>query len=129
MTEADARAAIEQGVQGIVVSDHGGAAAGAAAPIDVLPAIADAVNGRAVVLVDGSFRRGTDILKALILGAHAVLVARPVMWGLAGYGADGVQSVIELLQTSLGRNMAMIGAPNLKSLTRRMVKIHARSAS
>lgn len=129
MTATDARAAIDHGARGIIVSDHGGASAGASAPLDVLPEIADAVIGRASILVDGSFRRGTDILKALVLGAQAVLVARPVMWGLAAYGADGVQSVIELLQTGLGRNMAMIGAPSLSRLTRSMVKIHARSAS
>lgn len=128
MTPADAKTAIEQGARAIVVSDHGGAAPGGPAPIDALSSIAELVNGRAALLVDGSFRRGTDILKALVLGAQAVLVARPVMWGLAAYGADGVQSVIELLQTTLGRNMCMIGAPNLKSLTRSMMKIHPKPA-
>ena len=122
MTTGDAKTAIEQGARGIVVSDHGGAG-GKTAPIEVLPSIAELVGGKAVVLIDGSVRRGTDILKALVLGAQAVLVARPVMWGLAAYGADGVQSVIELLQTTFGRNMGTIGAPNLKSLTRSMVKI------
>jgi 4-hydroxymandelate oxidase len=128
MTPPDAKAAVEQGARGIVVSDHGGAAPGAPAPIEILSSIADVVNGRASLLVDGGFRRGTDILKALLLGAQAVLVARPVMWGLAAYGADGVQSVIELLQTTLGRNMCMIGAPNLKNLTQSMLKIHPRPA-
>lgn len=123
MTTADAKTAIEQGARGIVVSDHG-VASGTQTPIEILPSIVDLVNGRAAVLIDGSFRRGTDILKALVLGAHAVLVARPVMWGLSAYGAEGVQSVIELLQTTLGRNMGTIGALNLKSLTRSMVKVH-----
>lgn len=129
MTTADANAAIQQGARGIIVSDHGGAARGTASPIEILPSIADSVQGRATVLVDGSFRRGTDLLKALVLGAAGVVIARPVMWGLASYGAEGVQSVIELAQTALGRNMSMIGAPNLKSLTRSMVKIHARRSA
>jgi len=125
MTTGDARTAIEEGARGIVISDHG-ATNGKDAPIDVLPGIADLAGGKATILIDGSFRRGTDVLKALVLGAQAVLVARPVMWALAAYGADGVQSVIELLQTSLGRNMGTVGAPNLKSLTRNMVRIENR---
>ena len=125
MSTADATAAIEHGARGLVVSDHGGRLAGTVTPIEVLPSIADLVGGKAVVLIDGGVQRGTDILKALVLGAQAVLVARPVMWGLAAYGAEGVQSVLELLQTTFGRNMGTIGAPNLKSLTRSMVKVHA----
>ena len=69
--------------------------------------------GKVPVLVDGSFRRGTDILKALAFGAKAVAVGRPVMWGLAAYGADGVQGVIEMLQTELARYMAMCGRSTL----------------
>jgi 4-hydroxymandelate oxidase len=126
MTPADAKTAIDQGARGIVVSDHGGRfVAGKVTPIEVLPSIAEAVGGKAVILLDGSVQRGTDILKALVLGAQAVLVARPVMWGLAAYGIDGVQGVIELLQTTFGRNMGTIGAPNLKAITRSMVKVHA----
>jgi 4-hydroxymandelate oxidase len=74
--------------------------------------------------VDGSFRRGTDILKALAFGAHAVLVGRPAMWGLAAYGADGVQGVVEMLQTELARYMGMCGKSNLKMLDRTLVKVH-----
>jgi len=125
MTPQDAKTAIEHGVHGIVVSDHGAAGA-KTSPIEVLPAIADTVSGKAVVLVDGSFRRGTDILKALVLGAQGVLLARPVMWGLAAYGAEGVQSVIELLQSDLARHMGAVGASNLKSLTRNHIRIHRR---
>jgi len=126
MTIADAKAAIDQGAKGIVVSDHGGADEDKTAPIDVLPSIVDAVAGKAAVLVDGSFRRGSDIAKALAFGAKGVLLARPVMWGLAAYGADGVQSVIELLHSDLARTMGALGAPNLKSLTREMVRVHKR---
>ena len=125
-TDADALAAIDHGVQGIVVSTHGMAAAAGAAPIEVLASIADRVRGKTAVLVDGSFRRGSDILKALILGAQAVIVARPVMWGLAAYGADGVRAMIEMLQSDLARQMGAIGAPNPSQLTRDMVRIHKR---
>ena len=88
----------------------------------VLPAVADAVNGRVPILVDGSFRRGTDVLKGLALGATAVLVARPPMWGLAAYGAEGVQTVVEILQTELARNMAMSGRPTISMIDRELVR-------
>ena len=74
------------------------------------------------MLVDGSFRRGTDILKALAFGARAVLVGRPVMWGLAAYGADGVQGVIEMLQTELARYMAMCGRSTISKLDRTVLQ-------
>jgi len=126
MSPQDARAAVEQGAHGIVVSNHGGAASSTLSPIEVLPSIADAAAGKVPILVDGSFRRNSDIVKALVFGAKAVLLARPVMWGLAAYGADGVQTVIEILQTDIARNMGALGAPTLKHLTRSMVKIHQR---
>ena len=125
MSPEDAKTAINEGAKGIVVSDHG-AAAGKPSPIEVLPTIVDAVSGKAAVLVDGSFRRGSDVVKALALGAQGVLVSRPVMWGLAAYGADGVQAVVELLQSDLGRNMGALGAPNLKALTRSLLRMHRR---
>ncbi len=90
----------------------------------MLAAIVDGVDGRIPVLVDGGFRRGTDIMKALAFGARAVLVGRPVMWGLAAYGADGVQAVVEMLQTELGRVMGCCGTPNLAAITRAVVKVH-----
>jgi 4-hydroxymandelate oxidase len=126
MTTQDAKTAVEQGAQGIVVSNHGGVASNTLAPIEVLPSIVDAVGGNVPVLVDGSFRRNSDIVKALAFGAKAVLLARPVMWGLAAYGAEGVQAVIEILQSDIARNMGALGAPTLKALTRAMVKIHQR---
>jgi 4-hydroxymandelate oxidase len=122
-----ARQALENGAQGIVFSNYGGLLGRAAsASIVDLPAVVEAVGGKVPVLMDGGFRRGTDILKALALGASAVLVARPVAWGLAAYGADGVQGVVEMLQTELARYMAMCGKPNLAALERGMVKIHAK---
>jgi isopentenyl diphosphate isomerase/L-lactate dehydrogenase-like FMN-dependent dehydrogenase len=140
MTTADAQTAVAQGARGIVVSSFrsGGAflSAGASAkaeapperlaPIEVLPAIVDAVDGKATVLVDGSFRRGSDIIKALALGAQGVLLARPIMWALAGYGAEGVRVMIEMLQNDLARHMGALGAENLKSLNRSFLRIHRR---
>jgi 4-hydroxymandelate oxidase len=125
-TPEAARIALKHGVQGVIVShyrglrrsDHG-------AGVLALPAIVDAVGGQVPVLADGSFRRGTDVLKALALGARAVLVGRPVMWGLAAYGADGVRGVIEMLQTELARYMAMCGQSNLQMLDRSILRVHA----
>lgn len=126
MTTDEAKQAVSLGAQGIIVSNHGGVPTNTPAPIEVLAGIADAVAGRAAILIDGSFRRGPDILKALILGAHAVVIGRPSIWGLAAYGADGVQGVIEMLQSDLGRHMGALGTPNLKSLNRNFARIHRR---
>jgi isopentenyl diphosphate isomerase/L-lactate dehydrogenase-like FMN-dependent dehydrogenase len=123
-TPADAAAALAHGAQGIVVSNYGGLLASKDAPILELPKIIDAVGGKAPVLVDGSLRRGTDVIKALAFGAQGVIVARPTMWGLAAYGADGVQSVIEMLQTELARYMGMCGKSTLKMLDRTLLKVH-----
>jgi 4-hydroxymandelate oxidase len=125
MSPEEAQSAVQKGVQGIVVSNYGGLLTpGLASPMEMLPAIADAVAGRVPVLVDGGFRRGSDILKALVLGAQGVFLARPVMWGLSAYGAEGVQGVLEMLQTELGRSIAQCSKPNLKALDRSVVKIH-----
>ena len=126
MTMEEARAAVGQGAQGLVVSNHGAVGSTTPATIEALPPIVDAVGGKVPVLVDGSFRRNSDIVKALVFGAKAVLVARPVMWGLAAYGAEGVQTVVEILQTDVARNMGALGAPTLAALTRSMVKVHSR---
>jgi 4-hydroxymandelate oxidase len=121
-----ARIALKHGVQGVIVSHYRGLPGPDRGPgVLVLPAIVDAVGGQVPVLADGSFRRGTDVLKALALGARAVLVGRPVMWGLAAYGADGVRGVIEMLQTELARYMAMCGQSNLQTLDRSILRVHA----
>lgn len=126
MTARDATTAVTHGAQGLVVSDYGRPAApGRPTPPEALPAIVEAVGAAVPVLLDGGVRRGSDVMKALALGARAVLVARPVMWGLAAYGAEGVQSVLELLQTELGRVMGCCGTPGLAAITRRVVTIHA----
>jgi 4-hydroxymandelate oxidase len=123
-TPAEATAAVQHNVQGIIASNYGGLLANKDAMILALPNIVDAVAGKVPVLTDGSFRRGTDTLKALAFGATGVLLGRPVMWGLAAYGEAGVQSVIEMAQTELARYMGMCGRPNLKALDRTAVKVH-----
>jgi isopentenyl diphosphate isomerase/L-lactate dehydrogenase-like FMN-dependent dehydrogenase len=122
LTPDAAKAALDRGAKAIVVSAYGGA--GRVPAMEALPVVVDAVAGRVPVLVDGSFRRGTDVLKALAFGAKAVLIARPVAWGLAAYGADGVQHVIELLRGELARAMVMCGKAKLADLDRGLVKIH-----
>lgn len=133
-TPAEAKLALQQGAKGIIVSSYGGVASATRASgalILQLAAIVDAVAGQAPglpvlpVLVDGGFRRGTDIVKALAFGAQAVVVGRPVMWGLAAYGAEGVRSVVEMLQTETARYMAMCGKSRVEMLTREIVRVHA----
>lgn len=128
MSAEDAAAALEQGADGIVVS-NGRLREASVAPMDVLTSIADEVAGRMPILIDGSFRRGTDVLKALILGAQAVLLGRPIAWGLAAYGADGVQWVVQLVQNELARCFAMLGASTPAQLTRANLTIHQRASS
>lgn len=128
MSAGEARSAAEHGVQGIVVSAYRGSAAvpGMASSIESLPAIVEAAGARLTVLADGGFRRGSDLLKALALGARAVVATRPALWGLAAYGAAGVQHVIELLQTELARDMAMCGKPNIAAIDKATVRLHRR---
>lgn len=127
MSPEEAQKAVAAGVQGIVVSNYSGRPlTGIASPIEMLPSIAAAVGGKLPILIDGSFRRGSDVLKALALGAQAVLLGRPALWGLAAYGADGVQNVVELIQSELARDMAMCGKVNIKALDPSVVRIHRR---
>ena len=123
-TPEAAKLALQHDIQGLVASTHGSVGGRDQPVVLTLSAIVEAVAGKVPVLVDGSFRRGTDVLKALAFGATAVLVGRPVMWGLAAYGADGVQGVLEMLQTELARYMAMSGKPNLKSIDASLVRVH-----
>ena len=112
MAPADAELAIEAGAGGIVVSNHGGRQLdGVPATIDALPAVADAVAGRVPVLMDGGVRRGTDVLVALALGADAVLVGRPALWGLAVDGEQGARQVLELLRDEIKLALALLGCP------------------
>ena len=126
MSAQEARAALEHGAKGMVVSSYRPAGSGLAGSLEVLPEIAKLVAGKVPILIDGSFRRGSDILKALALGAKAALVTRPALWGLATYGSQGVQKVIEMLQSEMARDMAMLGVANLAQITPAYVKVHRR---
>jgi 4-hydroxymandelate oxidase len=127
MHPEEALKAAAAGLQGIVVSNYSPKPIiGVASPIEMLPSIADAVSGKLAILIDGSFRLGSDVLKALALGANAVLLGRPAIWGLAAYEAEGVQAVMELIQSEFARDMAMCGKVNLKALDRTAVTIHKR---
>jgi len=118
----DAVRAVEHGASAIVVSNHGGRQLDTSIPsITALPEVAEAVSGRAEVYMDGGIRRGTDVLKALALGARAVLVGRPVLWGLAVDGEAGVGAVLELLRSEFDLAMALAGARNVSELTRDLV--------
>ena len=126
LTAQDAALAVEHGADGILVSNHGGRQLdGAVATLEALPEVVAAVDGRCEVYLDGGVRRGTDVLKALALGARAVLVGRPVLWGLAVDGADGVRAVLELLRDEFELAMALAGKPTLASIDRSLVKVPA----
>jgi 4-hydroxymandelate oxidase len=122
----DAKQAVARGAKAVVVSNYRGRNVAALPGTLLLVApVVQAVGDRIPVLVDGSFRRGTDILKALGFGAKGVLIGRPVMWGLAAYGADGVQGVVEMLQTELARYMCMCGRPSLAAVDPSVLRVHA----
>jgi 4-hydroxymandelate oxidase len=123
LTTEDALMAVEHGCAGIVVSNHGGRQLDSSpATIEVLPEIADAVRDRADIIIDGGVRRGTDVLKALALGAKAVLIGRPYIWGLAYGGADGAAQVLELLRLEFETSMALCGVTSVGQITRRLVR-------
>lgn len=125
MAPSEATAALDAGAAAVCVSNHGGRAVdGVPAAIEALPAVAEAVGGRAPVLVDGGFRRGSDILKGLALGADAVLLGRPVVWALAAYGAPGVTRLLEILHSELALAMGLSGTPTLADVRRELVRIH-----
>jgi 4-hydroxymandelate oxidase len=122
MTVRDAKRAVEAGVDIIWVSNHGGRQLDhTQASIDALPPIADAVAGRAAIIVDGGFTRGTAVLKGLALGATVVAVGRTVLWGLAADGAAGVASALDILRRELRTTMALAGQTSVKNLDRDLV--------
>lgn len=119
----DAVRAMEHGAKGIIVSNHGGRQLdGAIASLEALPEVVEAVGDKAAVLVDGGIRRGTDVLKALALGAKAVLVGRPVLWGLAVDGEAGVRHVLELLRDEFDIAMALSGCANVRDIDSSLVR-------
>ena len=119
MTAEDAGRALDEGADGVVVSNHGGRVLdGQPASLDVLPEISDLVGDRAPVLFDGGVRNGGDVFKALALGARAVLIGRPYIWGLAAAGAVGVSHVIHMLRAELEATMALTGRRRLSEIDR-----------
>lgn len=119
----DARRAVEHGVAGVVVSNHGARQLdGTPATLDALPEVCAAVAGRCPVLLDGGIRWGTDVLKALGLGATAVLIGRPALWGLAVGGAEGAARVVNLLRAELERAMALAGCPSISALAADVIR-------
>jgi 4-hydroxymandelate oxidase len=125
-TPEEAKQAVAHGAKGVVVSNYrGGNAASLPGTLLLIQPVVQAVGNRVPVLVDGSFRYGSDILKALAFGAKAVLIGRPVMWGLAAYGQVGVQGVMETLQTDLARFMGMCGLVSLASINPSVARVHA----
>ncbi len=123
ITADDASLAVQAGVDGIIVSNHGGRQLDSApATIDALPEVVDAVAGRTPVLMDGGVRRGTDVLKALGYGARAVLIGRPYLWALAADGEAGVRDVLGLLRAELALAMALCGRPSIESIDRSLVR-------
>jgi isopentenyl diphosphate isomerase/L-lactate dehydrogenase-like FMN-dependent dehydrogenase len=127
ITAEDAHLACEHGAAGIVVSNHGGRQLdGAPATVDALPEIVDAVRGRLEVLVDGGIRRGPDVVKALALGARAVLAGRAVIWGLAADGQPGARRVLELLRDEIELALVLTGCDSPGALTRAHVAHAAR---
>jgi L-lactate dehydrogenase (cytochrome) len=121
-TADDGRRAVDEGAQAIIVSNHGGRQLdGVAATIRVLPEVATAVGNRVEVLMDGGIRRGGDIVKAICLGARAVLIGRAYTYGLAAAGEAGVTRAIDILRADLLRTMALLGCPSLGALDRSYV--------
>ena len=123
VTAEDALAAVDAGADGIIVSNHGGRQLDGCIPtLEALPEIADAVGDRAEVFLDGGVRRGTDVVKALALGAKACLIGRPWLWGAASGGADGVERILELLHDEIDRALALVGRPSVADIDRGAVQ-------
>jgi len=124
LTGEDAALAVRHGADGVIVSNHGARILDyAPATIDALPEVVSAVGGKIPVLVDSGFRRGTDVLKALALGAKAVCVGRPPLWGLGAYGEAGCKRVLELLRTELALAMGLCGKATLKDIDRTVIRM------
>jgi isopentenyl diphosphate isomerase/L-lactate dehydrogenase-like FMN-dependent dehydrogenase len=123
-THEDAKLAREHGVDGIVVSNHGGRAAEDLRPtIESLPEVVEAAGGQIPVLVDGGFRRGTDVYKALALGARAVGIGRPYIYGLTAFGQQGVERVLDILRAELELTMRQCGTPAIAQITRASISM------
>jgi L-lactate dehydrogenase (cytochrome)/(S)-mandelate dehydrogenase len=118
----DAEQAVDLGATGVIVSNHGGRQLdGAIASLDALPAISDRIGNRAEILLDGGIRRGTDVIKALCLGANAVCIGRPYLYGLASAGTEGVERVIEIFREEMIRALTLMGVRSTGELDRSWV--------
>jgi isopentenyl diphosphate isomerase/L-lactate dehydrogenase-like FMN-dependent dehydrogenase len=117
VTREDAELAVEHGVDGLIVSNQGGRAEDSGrATIDSLPEVVAGVRGRVPVLLDGGIRRGTDVFKALAMGATAVGIGRPYIWGLASFGQEGVEKVLEILRQELLLAMRQAGTRSIAEI-------------
>ena len=124
LTREDARLAVDAGVDGVVVSNHAGRQLDTVlAGIDALPEVIDEIGGEVEVFVDGGVRRGTDVLKALALGARAAMIGRPVLWGLAAGGEDGVRDVLEIFRREIALGMQLLGCASCDTITRSHVQV------
>ena len=124
MAGEDAAAAVARGVDGVIVSNHGGRAENSGyATILALPEVVSAISGQIPVIVDGGIRRGTDIVKALAIGADAVAIGRPYIWGLGAFGQPGVEAVLDILRRELEIVMMQVGARNVSEITRAAIDI------
>jgi isopentenyl diphosphate isomerase/L-lactate dehydrogenase-like FMN-dependent dehydrogenase len=127
LTREDALIAVEHGAAAVVVSNHGGRQLdGVPASLDVLPEVVDAIGERTEVLMDGGVRRGVDVLKALALGARAVLIGRPFLWALAAAGEDGVTRVLDLFRDEIATGLALLGCRSPAEVTRAHVSRESR---
>jgi L-lactate dehydrogenase (cytochrome) len=126
LTGDDARRALDEGAAGVIVSNHGGRQLdGVAATLRALPEVVKAVNGRAEVLMDGGIRRGSDIAKAICLGAKAVLIGRAYAYGLGAAGEAGVTRALAILRADLERTLALLGCESIHDLNRSYVDVPA----
>jgi 4-hydroxymandelate oxidase len=126
LTAEDTERAVKYGLSGVIVSNHGGRQLDqVGGTIEALPECVQAANGKIPVMIDGGFRRGTDIFKALALGASAVGIGRPYLWGLGAFGRRGVDRVIELLRAELASDMGMAGVANISQIDRSFVRIRS----
>jgi (S)-mandelate dehydrogenase len=119
----DAKRSVDVGADGIVLSNHGGRQLDSCVSgVELLPAVSAEVGGRLAVLVDGGFRRGSDVLKALALGAHGVMIGRPTLYGLAAGGQPGVTHALQILRTEMERVMMLLGCRSLAELGRHLIR-------
>jgi len=124
LTSEDTSRAVKYGLSGVIVSNHGARQLDqVGGTIEALPECVEAANGKIPVMLDGGIRRGTDILKALALGASAVGIGRPYLWGLGAFGPRGVERVIELLRAELAVDMGMAGLAKVSQIDRSFVRI------